>query len=149
MAVGEKFLISAIARVMRPGCKADHALVLEGPQGIGKSGVGRILAGDEWFTDQVADFGSKDASMQLRGIWMIELSELGSLPRADRERVKAFITQQSERFRLPYGHRLVNHPRQCVFIATTNSDTWLQDETGGRRFWPVACRAIDLASLAR
>src|SRR5262245_10022638 len=68
MAVGEKFLISAVARVMEPGCKADHVLVLEGPQGIGKSTAARILAGDAWFTDQIADFGSKDASMQLRGI---------------------------------------------------------------------------------
>jgi predicted P-loop ATPase len=149
MAVGEKFLISAVARIMQPGCKADHMLVLEGPQGIGKSTLVRILAG-EWFTDQIADLGSKDASMQLRGAWLIELSELGALNRAEMERTKAFITQQVERFRLPYGHRLVHMPRQCVFIGTTNSETWLKDETGGRRFWPVLCGgSIDLAGLQR
>jgi putative DNA primase/helicase len=149
MAVGEKFLISAVARVMEPGCKADHLLVLEGDQGIGKSTVVRILAGDAWFTDQIADLGSKDASMQLRGMWIIELGELGALNRSELERQKAFISQQCERFRLPYGYRLVNHPRQCVFIGTTNSDTWLKDETGGRRFWPVKCGVIKLADLTR
>jgi predicted P-loop ATPase len=149
MAVGEKFLVSAVARIMEPGCKADHLLVLEGAQGIGKSTVVRILAGDEWFSDQLAEMGSKDAAMQVRGAWILELSELGALNRAELEREKAFITQQTERFRLPYGHRLVHVPRQCVFVGTTNSDAWLKDETGGRRFWPVRCRQMDLAGLRR
>jgi hypothetical protein len=148
MAVGEKFLVSAIARVMKPGCKADHILVLEGEQGIGKSTAARILAGD-WFTDQLGEMGSKDASMQIRGVWIVELSELGTLGRAETAREKAFISQQTERFRLPYGHRLVHVPRQCVFIGTTNLDTWLKDETGGRRFWPVRCRQIDVPGLDR
>jgi putative DNA primase/helicase len=86
--------------------------------------------------------------MQLRGSWIIELGELGALNRSELEREKAFISQQVERFRLPYGHRLVHHPRQCVFIGTTNSDTWLKDETGGRRFWPVKCGPINLDALA-
>ena len=77
------------------------------------------------------------------------LAELGALSRSELEREKAFISQQQERFRQPYGHRLVNHPRQCVFVGTTNSDTWIKDETGGRRFWPVKCAAINLADLAR
>jgi predicted P-loop ATPase len=147
MAVGEKFLISAVARVMEPGCKADHLLILEGAQDIGKSTLVRVLAGDEWFTDQLSDMGSKDAAMQLRGVWILELSELDALNRAEMARAKAFLTQQMERFRLPYGRRIVQVPRQCVFIGTTNADTWLKDETGGRRFWPVRCRHIDLAGL--
>jgi hypothetical protein len=146
MAVGEKFLISAVARIFEPGCKADHILVLEGEQGIGKSTAARILAG-EWFTDQLGEMGSKDAAMQARGVWIVELSELGTLGRSETAREKAFISQQAERFRLPYGHRLVHVPRQCVFIATTNLETWLKDETGGRRFWPVHCRGIDLKAL--
>jgi predicted P-loop ATPase len=148
MAVGEKFLISAVARIFEPGCKVDHILVLEGEQGIGKSTAARILAG-EWFTDQLGEMGSKDAAMQVRGVWIVELSELGTLGRSETAREKAFISQQTERFRLPYGHRLVHVPRQCVFIATTNLETWLKDETGGRRFWPVHCRGVDLTALQR
>lgn len=149
MAVGEKFLISCVARILKPGCKVDHLLILEGPQGIGKSSAARVLAGDDWFSDQLADMGSKDAAMQLRGIWIMELCELEALNRSDLARAKAFLSQQSERFRLPYGRRLIQVPRQCVFIGTTNSDAWLKDETGGRRFWPVKCRRIDLDRLAR
>ncbi|PWU08141.1 MAG: hypothetical protein C5B51_08290 [Terriglobia bacterium] len=149
MAVGAKFLIAAVKRIMEPGVKCDSVLVLEGQQGIGKSTVPRILAGDEWFSDQLADMGSKDASMQLRGVWIVELSELDVLNRAELARAKAFLSQQSERFRLPYGRRIVQVPRQCVFVGTTNADSWLKDETGGRRFWPVRCRKIDLDGLRR
>ena len=86
--------------------------------------------------------------MQLRGAWIIELGELSTLNRSELERAKAFITQKVERFRLPYGHRVVEMPRQCVFIGTTNSETWLKDETGGRRFWPAKCTGpIDIAGV--
>jgi predicted P-loop ATPase len=150
MAVGEKFLTSAIARVKQPGCKVDHVLVLEGLQNIGKSTVVRILAGDDWFSDQLSEMGGKDCSMQLRGKWIIELSELDALNRVETARAKAFFSQQSERFRLPYGSRIVEIKRQCVFMGTTNSDTWPKDETGGRRFWPVRCSGpIDLDGLRR
>lgn len=149
MAIGEKFLIAAVKRILEPGSKCDSVLVLEGQQGIGKSTVPRILAGDEWFSDQLADMGSKDASLQLRGVWIVELSELDVLNRAELARAKAFLSQQTERFRLPYGRRLVQVPRQCVFLGTTNADSWLKDETGGRRFWPVRCRQINLEGLRR
>lgn len=148
-AVGEKFLVSAIARVYQPGCKADHLLILEGEQGIGKSSAVRILAGEAFFTDQLDALGGKDAMMQLRGVWIVELPELDVLSRAEMSRAKAFLTAQVERFRVPYGRRITKVPRQCVFVGTTNSDAWLTDETGGRRFWPVKCHRIDLAGLTR
>jgi predicted P-loop ATPase len=149
MAVGEKFLIAAVKRITDPGAKCESVLVLEGKQGIGKSTVPRILAGDEWFSDQLAEMGSKGASLQLRGLWIVELSELDVLNRAEMARAKAFLSQQTERFRLPYGRRIIQVPRQCVFVGTTNADSWLKDETGGRRFWPVRCRQIDLEGLRR
>src|SRR6202023_3523867 len=115
-------------------------------QGIGKSTAVKILAGP-FHTDQIADFGSKDAAMQLRGVWFVEVSELGAFQRADMEKVKAFLTVQTERFRLPYGKRLIQAPRQCVFVGTTNNYEWLKDETGARRFWPVRCGKIDMDGL--
>jgi len=149
MAIGEKFLIAAVKRILEPGSKCDSMLVLEGPQGIGKSSVPRILASDEWFSDKLSEMGSKDASMQLRGIWIMELSELEALNRAELAQAKMFLTQQTERFRLPYGRRVIQIPRQCVFLGSTNSDAWLKDETGGRRFWPVRCHIVDLEKLRR
>ena len=147
-AVGSRWLVSAVARIFRPGAKADCCLILEGPQGIRKSTALRTLAG-EYFTDELADLGSKDAAMQTRGVWIIELSELDSLSHSEVARIKAFMSRTTDRFRPPYGMRLVESPRQCVFAGTVNHTTYLRDETGGRRFWPVACGRIDADALAR
>jgi predicted P-loop ATPase len=147
-AVGARWLISAGARVFRPGAKADCCLILEGPQGIRKSTALRTIAG-EYFTDELADLGSKDAAMQTRGVWIIELSELDNLGHAEVARIKAFMSRTTDRFRPPYGIRLVESPRQCVFAGTVNHGTYLRDETGGRRFWPVVCGCIDVDALAR
>ncbi len=147
-AVGSRWLVSAVARIFRPGAKADCCLILEGPQGIRKSTALRTLAG-EYFTDELADLGSKDAAMQTRGVWIIELSELDSLSHSEVARIKAFMSRTTDRFRPPYGMRLVESPRQCVFAGTVNHSTYLRDETGGRRFWPITCGRIEIEALAR
>ncbi len=87
--------------------------------------------------------------MQIRGVWIIELSELDSLSHSEVARIKAFMSRTTDRFRPPYGMRLVESPRQCIFAGTVNHSTYLRDETGGRRFWPIACGRIDVDALAR
>jgi predicted P-loop ATPase len=139
-AVGSRWLISAVARVFEPGSKADCCLILEGEQGIRKSTALRILA-EPWFTDEIADLGSKDAALQTRGVWVIEIAELDSMSRSEVGRIKAFMSRAADRFRPPYGKRLITSPRQCVFAGSVNHGTYLRDETGGRRFWPVECKA--------
>ena len=145
-AVGARWLISAVARVFQPGCKADCCLILEGEQGIRKSTALRIL-GEPWFTDEIADLGSKDAAIQTRGVWIIEIAELDSMRRVEMGRVKAFMSRGTDRYRPPYGKRPIDYPRQCIFAGSVNHGTYLQDETGGRRFWPVECRDIDADGL--
>lgn len=149
-AIGAKWLISAVARVFRPGCKVDHVLVLEGAQGIGKSSALRVLAGgDAWFADEVADLGSKDAAQGLRGKWILELAEMAALRRAEVERMKAFLTRTTDHYRPSFGRRSGDFPRQCVFAATTNDEAYLADASGNRRFWPVKVTAVRLEELAR
>lgn len=149
-AVGRKFLVSAVARIFKPGCQVDHILVLESPQGYGKSSVARLLGiQPDWFTDNVPDIHSKDAALQLCGRWIVELAELAAMRRAEVEGVKAFISRPVDVFRPPYGRRAISVPRQSVFIATTNETNYLRDVTGNRRFWPVKCGRIDLNALAR
>jgi predicted P-loop ATPase len=144
-AVGDRFLISAVARVEQPGCKADQVLILEGPQGTLKSSALQALA-NPWFTDRISNLGSKDAAMEVAGVWLIEMSELDALMKASNSAIKSFVSRRSDRFRPPYG--LVDHPRQCVFAGTINPlEGYLNDPTGARRFWPVG--GIDLETLIR
>ena len=135
-AVGRAWMISAVARIMEPGAKADSMLILEGRQGIGKSRAIKTLA-DPWFSDELADIGSKDASLQLSGNWIFELSELGAMQKSEVTKLKAFLSCTQDRFRPPYGRRVIEVPRQCVFVGTTNDTEYLKDPTGARRFWPV------------
>ncbi|HUQ94756.1 MAG TPA: VapE domain-containing protein [Bryobacteraceae bacterium] len=152
-AVGECWLISAVARVRWPGCQADHTLILEGRQGSQKSTALRSLT-RPWFTDDMPELGTKDAALQCAGAWLIELAELEAMGKAETPKVKAFISRRCDRFRPPYGRRPIEVPRQCIFAATVNpnaSGTYraFQDETGGRRFWPVRCTKIDIDGLVR
>ena len=146
-AAGRAWLVSAVARVLRPGCKADAALILEGAQGIGKSTTAAILAG-EWFGDALPHLGTKDAASYLQGLWVIELAELANMARTEVEIVKSFMSRTEDRFRPAYARLEVSVPRQCVFIGSTNADNYLRDTTGNRRFWPVRCGAIAVDRLA-
>ena len=147
-AVGERFLIGLIARAYQPGCKLDSAPILENAQGTFKSTAAKIIGG-EYFTDELADFGSKDAALQLSGVWLIELSELDAMGRTEVAKVKAFMSRTHDRFRPPYAKSVIEVPRGCAFIGTTNADTYLRDETGARRFWPLRCGRIDIDALKR
>ena len=141
-------MISAVARAFRPGCKVDTVLTLEGSQGKKKSSAIEALFGKHWFTDDLAELGSKDAAMQMAGVWGIEIADLAAMKRADQDKIKAFITRKVDRFRPPYGKNIIEAPRRSIMISTTNLDDWNKDETGGRRYWPVLCHGvIDIARI--
>ena len=149
--VGRRFAIAMVARIMEPGCQADYMLVLEGPQGEEKSKFCRALAGTEYFSDHIPDLKADQVrvSMHMRGKWLIEVSELAAFSRvADVEILKAFITRREEIYTPKFGRKERREPRQCLFIGTTNTDDWIKDETGARRFWPVKVVHVDLEWLA-
>lgn len=146
-AVGRSIFIGAVARIRRPGCKLDTIPILEGPQAAGKSSAIRVLF-EPWFSDDLSDMGSKDACLQMQGAWGFEISELDAMSKAEASRIKAFASRSTDRFRPPYGARIVENPRSCIFLGTTNSHAYLKDETGARRFWPIKTQRIDLTGLA-
>lgn len=146
--VFKRWMISAVARIYRPGVKADNMTVLEGDQGQGKSSAIRVLF-DPWFTDQLAEMGTKDASLELRGIWCAEYSDLEGMGLAEARTIKRFMSQTTDRFRPPYGRVPIKVERQNVFAGTTNDQEYLKDATGGRRFWPLRCQFVDIDAIIR
>lgn len=138
-AVTRKTLCAAISRVLRPGCKFDSMLVLNGPQGVGKSTLIAKLAG-EWFSDSLnlGDTKDKTAAEKLQGYWILEIGELAGLKKAEVETLRSFLSRQNDIYRAAFGKRATPHLRQCVFFGTTNAESgYLRDTTGNRRFWPV------------
>ena len=120
-AIGPRYLISSVARIYRPGCKVDHMLVLEGPQGKQKSEALRTLAvNDAWFTDRLSHVASKDAAQEMAGVLIIEIAEMDALTRATASAMKSFLTRRRDRYRPPYGKHPTTLPRQCVFAGTIN-----------------------------
>lgn len=148
--ISRKWMLSAIARVMEPGCKVDTMLILVGMQGAMKSSFFSALCHDkEWFSDTTLDIGDKDAFMALAGVWIYEIGELSALQGREAEPVKAFLTSRTDRFRPPYGRNIVHRDRQGVFVGSTNASEFLDDPTGARRFWPVRAGAVDLEGVKR
>lgn len=134
--VTRKALIGAVARILQPGCKHDHMLVLVGPQGCHKSTALKKL-GKDWFSDSLYTMSGKDAYEQIQGNWIIELSEMAATRKAEVEQIKQFVSKQEDNYRAAYARRTMRHPRQCAFFGTTNDEEFLRDPTGARRFWPV------------
>lgn len=144
--ITRKTLAAAVARIYEPGCKFDQILTLVGPQGIGKSTLFNILAGD-WFSDSLSDVKGKDAYEALDGTWIMEIPELGAFKKADREQIKSYVSKRKDTYRKAYNRYVSDNPRQCIFIGTTNDVDFLDDATGGRRFWIADCTANHKKSM--
>ncbi|MBX9773670.1 MAG: virulence-associated E family protein [Xanthobacteraceae bacterium] len=147
-AIGRLGLIAAVRRARQPGCKFDQIIVLEGPEGRGKSSAIEILAGSDNFSDQlILTLDERAQQEAVTGVWLYEIAEIAGISKADVDRVKAFASRTVDRARPAYGRFRVNRPRRCIFIATTNNDTYLKSQTGNRRFWPVKIGRVDIAKV--
>lgn len=146
---GGWWLISAVARALEPGCKADVMLVLEGEQGIGKSEAIRALAG-EWYQGQLGDISSTRGAESIAGYWIVEVGEMDAIRGRAATNVKNFLSQKTDSYRPAYGHYVQDFPRRCVFAGSTNEYDWSHDESGERRVWPARCGArIDVDGIRR
>lgn len=145
-AASVNWLVSMVARVMRPGCQVQTMVVLEAGQGRGKSRALRALGGP-WFSEATESVQSKDFIIGLQGKLLVEIGEMDAFRGADVTRIKQVISNDNDYYRGPYERRASDHPRQCVFVGTTNDDAYLHDHTGGRRFWPVECQRVDVDGL--
>lgn len=149
--VSRRYLLSAVARALQPGCKVDTMPIIEGPQGLMKSTSLRALFGDEFFSDEISDISSKDAMIEMSGVWCIEIAEMHRMSNAETNAVKKFLSRQIDRYRPPYGRSVVEVPRRVVLAGTINPDgnPYLKDPTGARRFWPLRAAKIDIEAIRR
>ena len=147
-------LIAAVARVFQPGCKHDNACVLLGEQGARKSSFWKAL-GRDFFSDALRDIQSKDDLMILHRSWIMEWAELDHITgKRQAGVIKAFLSQSTDMFRVPYGKATEVFPRRGIIVGSTNRDEFLVDETGNRRFWVIPVKAthkkpIDLDGLMK
>lgn len=134
------FLLGAISRAFKPGCKFEVMLCLVGGQGAGKSSFFRLLAvNDDWFTDDLRKLDDDNVYRKLQGHWMVEMPEmLATANTKCIEEIKAFLSRQKETYKIPYETHPADRKRQCVFGGSSNTLDFLPlDRTGNRRFLPV------------
>lgn len=147
-AFGRMFLIGAVARAYRPGCKLDTMPISKGGQGTKKTTAWQTLFGEEYVTGSVTKFSGEQTAQALQGIWAVDLGELEALNTSVLT-VKNFISLQRDRYKPPYGRHYIWRPRRMVFVGDTNEDEFLRDPTGARRFWPFDCNGVDIDLLKR
>ena len=141
-AVARKMCVAAVARIYSPGCKFDNIVTLISKQGLGKSTFADKL-GVNWYSDSFTNIQGKDAYDSIQGVWIMEMAEMSAMKKAEKEQTKHFISKKVDRYRVAYGRRVQSYPRQCIFIASTNEDDPLDDYTGNRRYWVVACNQVE------
>lgn len=148
-AVSKRFLIGAVARAYEPSVQMDTVLMLDSPQGTGKSSTLRILGG-EFFGDQLPGFtdaSDRNLSFYMSSKWIIELKELGPLAKANDDQKKAFFDRRVEEPREMHDKNTLKYERRCVFVGTHNNRKYLTDRTGNRRYWSVTVGECDPAAL--
>ena len=134
------FMLGAISRVFKPGCKFEVMLCLVGGQGAGKSTFFRLLAvRDEWFSDDLKKLDDDNVYRKIQGHWIIEMSEMIATANAKSiEEIKSFLSRAKETYKVPYETHPADRLRQCVFGGTSNTMDFLPlDRSGNRRFLPV------------
>lgn len=130
--VARKALVAAVARTFDPGVKWDNMLLVYGPEGIGKSWwMERMSKG--WY-NSLDDITNKDTLMKISKSWIVIADEGHALRVADFNRLKEFLTQRKDEFRVPFAATVSSYPRRSVVWGTTNDPAFLRRQDGNRRF---------------
>ena len=120
--------------------QAEGVLILQGAEGIGKTRFFQQLAVNPmWFSslDKELTTKNKDILIQMLSVWIAEIGEVDRTFKANKSDVKSFITSRDDTIRKPYRMEQVKKARTTSFCGTTNKTTFLNDDTGSRRWWII------------
>lgn len=148
-AVMYRWMLSAAAAAILPsGFRTRGVLTLQGPQGLGKTTWVKSLINEPRLRsslilgEHLLDPSQKDSVLTALRHWVVEIGELDSSFRKDMGRLKAFMTNNFDKIRPPYGSVDNPYPRRTVFCATVNEDQFLLDPTGNTRWMTLPVVAI-------
>ena len=143
--LSEKWFVSAIKRILEPGCPIEGMIVLVGKTGVGKSTFVNRLAKGYAVEAAFNIEDEKKSAETLNMCWICNFDEFKSLQNKDPQVVKEYLTKTTETTRLAYRHDAEQYTRHCVFISSTNDTNLLKDYTGDeeRRFWVLKTRLTD------
>ena len=147
---GRLWLVSMVARGLQPGCQCRAVIVLMGAQDIGKSRLVEILASTPWYRDVSGSLEGKEAHILMKGAWLVELGELSSMSKTEEARLKAFITMANDEYVPKYSNDPIRSARRTILVGTCNPEgdkTFLRDQTGATRYYPVAVTTINLEGV--
>lgn len=147
--VGKKWLVSAVARALNPGCYTEGTLVFMGAQGAAKTYLFQSLAlsPGSYYGDRLDINNTQKCAQTLLGAHIVEMDELSAISNKEKEDYKSFLTRKTDKYVEKYSNFPTEVPRQCVFAGSTNDSTPLNDPTGSRRFWVVKVGTLDIMKL--
>jgi len=150
MAVARLWPVSMVARALHPGIQCRSVIIVEGEQDIGKSKLIKTLTGADWYREVSGTLEGKEAHMLMKGAWVVELSEMDVLLRTEESRVKSFITMCNDEYVQKYANDPVKLARRTILMGTINPEgdgSYLRDQTGATRYYPLSVRRIALADV--
>ncbi len=129
--------------------RAAGILVLQGEQGCRKTTfVESLMPISEWCNCDKSFYPDRtDSVIENTKYILVEWGELDDTLKSDQSKIKQFITSAADEYRVPYGRFSEKYPRITSFVGTVNSDGFLRDETGARRFWIIPVLGFDFKKL--
>lgn len=142
-----KWLVNTVMIVFNDGQYGCFGvLTLQGKQGLGKTRwINSIVPNRDWLkTGAELDPSDKDKVRQVTSYWIVELGELDCTMKKDQGKLKQFLTETFDEYRLQYDVEMVKYPRMTSFYATVNDEEFLRDTTGNRRYWVLPVKEINV-----
>ena len=147
-----KWIVATCANVFITEKNTNHTMIiLCGAQGTYKTTwINRLIPESlsEYLYTGAINIENKDTMTLLSQMLIINMDDQINdlLSKKGCEQIKTIITQNKITYRKPYDRIPTESPRLASFIGSINTDTFLNDPTGSRRFLPFRVVSIDIES---